>query len=76
MVERTLKNHVYVFSALIYYIIMVCEENCPDLNQERIKNACKIEIFPGKVLVVRKIVVPLHPLTRNTSSGALKERVL
>jgi hypothetical protein len=38
-----------------------------DLNQERIKNALKIEIFPGKVLAVRKKVVPLHPQIRNTS---------
>ena len=40
---------------------------CIDLNQERIKYALKIEIFLGKVLVVQKKVVPLHPQIRNTS---------
>ena len=38
-----------------------------DINQERIKNALKIEFFLGKVLVVQKKVVPLHPQIRNTS---------
>jgi len=38
-----------------------------DLHQERIKNVLKIEIFLGKVLVVQKKVVPLHPQIRNTS---------
>ena len=47
--------------------IMVCEENWFDLGQERIKNACKIAIFLGKVLVVQKKVVPLHPQIRNTT---------
>ena len=47
--------------------IMVCEENWFDLSQERIKNACKIAIFLGKVLVVQKKVVPLHPQIRNTT---------
>jgi hypothetical protein len=40
---------------------------CIDLNQERVKNALKIEFFLGKVLVVQKKVVPLHPQIRNTS---------
>ena len=47
--------------------IMVCEGNWFDLSQERIKNACKIAIFLGKVLVVQKKVVPLHPQIRNTT---------
>ena len=46
---------------------MVCEGNWFDLSQERIKNACKIAIFLGKVLVVPKKVVPLHPQIRNTT---------
>ena len=49
---------------------------CIDINQERIKNACKIAIFLGKVLVVQKKVVPLHPQIRNTTWWAPKERVL
>ena len=51
------------FSGTYILYIMVCEENSFDLNQDRIKNACIFEIFLGKVLVVRKIVVPLHPLS-------------
>ena len=46
---------------------MVCEENWFDLGQDWIKNACKIAIFLGKVLVVQKKVVPLHPQIRNTT---------
>ena len=42
------------FSGTYILYIMVCEENSFDLNQDRIKK---------KVLVVRKIVVPLHPLS-------------
>ena len=65
---RIRKNReAHIFALYILYI-MVCEENSFDLNQDRIKNACIFEIFLGKVLVVkvlvvRKIVVPLHPLS-------------
>ena len=51
------------FSGTYILYIMVCEENSFDLCQDRIKIACIFEIFLGKVLVVRKIVVPLHPLS-------------
>ena len=59
-------GRLFILRPFILYI-MVCEENWFDLNQDWIKNACKIEIFLGKVLVVRKIVVPLHPQIRNTT---------
>ena len=48
-------NKVYQFFAL-------------DIGQERIVFCIKDENFLGKVLAVRKKVVPLHPLSRNRES--------
>jgi hypothetical protein len=36
----------------------------------------KTENFPGKVLLVRKKAVPLHPLSRKKSVRGHEERVL
>ena len=36
----------------------------------------KIKNFFGKVLVVQKKAVPLHPLSRKNQRGGMKERVL
>ena len=44
-----------------------------DINQDQQKKCIFCEIFPAKVLVVQKKVVPLHPLTRNTSSEAKRK---
>jgi hypothetical protein len=48
-----------------------------DLHQERQKIVCDNEKFPEKVLVVRKKVVPLHPLSgNNLPEGNEKESSL
>ena len=61
MTETKVTSFPYIIYNKVYALL------CIDLNQERIKNALKIEIFLGKVLVVQKKVVPLHPQIRNTS---------
>ena len=43
---------------------------------ESSKYLLKQEIFLGKVLVIRKIVVPLHPLSLKNMSVGTEKRVL
>ena len=47
-----------------------------DFGQERDKFCLKDEFFLEKVLLVRKIVVPLHPLNEKRFPRGTKERVL
>ena len=48
---------------------------CLDIRQECDKNASKMQFFFRKVLLVRKIFVPLHPLNekRYFERGKRKE---
>ena len=46
-----------------------------DIRQECDKNASKMQFFFRKVLLVRKIFVPLHPLNRKRSCERTKKKV-
>ena len=47
-----------------------------DTHQSKIFFSLKTENFPRKVLVVRKIVVPLHPLSGRDLMGMKKKSSL